>query len=48
MIVVEGVDDKVNAMVEICRKGTAHAQVREVQVQEIKNQGFVGFKVFRI
>ena len=46
--IIEGVDEKVNVMLDICRKGTAHSQVREVQVQEIKNQGFVGFKIMRI
>ena len=47
-VVAEGIDERVNAMLEICKRGTVHAAVKEVQVQEIKNQGFVGFKIFRI
>jgi acylphosphatase len=47
-VVAEGVDERVLVMLEICKKGTQHATVRDVQFQEIKNQGFVGFKIFRI
>ena len=47
-VVAEGIDEKVNAMLEVCKKGTQHTMVRNVEVNEIRNQGFVGFKVFRI
>ena len=46
--VIEGVDEKVLEMVEICKQGTLHSKVREVRVQEIPNQSFVGFKIMRL
>ena len=47
-VVVEGTDDKIREMLEICKTGNAHSKVREVQVQEILNQGFDGFKIMRL
>lgn len=47
-VIIEGVDDKVREMLEVCKAGTQHAQVRDIQVQEIKYQGFEGFKIFRL
>jgi len=46
--VIEGTDEKVLQMLEICKTGNAHSRVREVQVQEIPNQGFEGFKIMRL
>jgi acylphosphatase len=47
-VVAEGIDERVLAMLDICKKGTVHAVVRNVEVSEIKNQGFEGFRALRI
>ena len=47
-VVIEGTDDKVMQMLEICKTGTAHSKIREVRFQEIPNQSFVGFKIMRL
>jgi acylphosphatase len=47
-IVIEGKDEKVKEMLEVCRAGTKHAEVRDVQVNEIKYQGFEGFKISKL
>lgn len=46
-IVVEGRDEKVNEMLEACKKGAPQANVKEVQTQELSNQGFDSFKILR-
>ncbi len=46
--VLEGLDPKVLEMLEICKKGNPHSQIREIQMREIPHQGFVGFKILRI
>lgn len=47
-VIMEGRDDKVNEMLDILRQGTQHAQVRNVEVEELKHQGFEGFKISRL
>ncbi|MDP2925851.1 MAG: acylphosphatase [Nanoarchaeota archaeon] len=47
-VVIEGLNDKVDKMLEICRVGTKHAQIRNVEVNEIKYQGFEGFKITKL
>jgi acylphosphatase len=47
-IAMEGTDEKVKEMLEICKAGTKHAQVRDVQVNEIKYQGFEGFRLSKL
>lgn len=47
-VLVEGRDENVNAMLDVCKNGTQHTKITDVQVQEIKNQGFEGFKVLRM
>ena len=44
-IVIEGRDERVNEMLARCKKGPSHSEVSEVEVEEIKHQGFDGFKV---
>ncbi|MDD5192874.1 MAG: acylphosphatase [Candidatus Nanoarchaeia archaeon] len=46
-VVVEGRDERVNEMVEACKKGAPQANVKEVQTQELSNQGFNSFKILR-
>lgn len=47
-VFVEGRDENVNEFVEKCRQGPPHSQVDKVETQEIKHQGFEGFKILRI
>lgn len=47
-VIVEGIDDKVKKMLEVCKAGTQHAQIRDVEVKEIKYQGFEGFKISKL
>ena len=44
----EGDVDKVNKMVEMCREGPKHSQVKSVSVKEESFQGFKNFKVLHI
>ena len=44
-IVIEGRDEKVNEMLSRCKKGPNHSEVKEIETEEIKHQGFENFKV---
>lgn len=44
-IFLEGDADNVNKMIELCKKGPRHAQIRHVQ---IKPESFQDFKVFKV
>ena len=47
-VVVEGKDEKVNEMVEVCKKGPPQSDIKKVETEEIKHQGFEDFKVLRL
>jgi acylphosphatase len=47
-VVAEGRDENVNEMLEACKKGSPQADVKDIQVQDLKHQGFKGFKVMRL
>ena len=47
-IVIEGRDEKVNELLEKCKKGPKHSEIKEIEVEEIKHQGFQDFKVSRL
>ena len=47
-VVVEGRDENVNEIVEKCRQGPPHSDVKNVETSEIKHQGFSAFKVLRL
>jgi acylphosphatase len=47
-VFLEGNIDPVNKMVEICKKGPKHAQIRKVEEKEEKFQDFKNFKVLNI
>jgi acylphosphatase len=47
-VVIEGTDDKVLKMLETCKTGTQHAMVRNVEVNELKYQGFEGFRIMKL
>ena len=47
-VFVEGVIDDVKKMIEICKQGPRHAQIRNVEVKDEKFQGFKEFKILHI
>ena len=47
-VFLEGDVDKVNKMVELCKKGPRHAQIRKVEEKKERFQDFKHFKVLHI
>jgi len=47
-VFLEGNVEEVNKMVELCKQGPKHSQIRNVEVKEEKFQGFKTFKVLHI
>ena len=47
-VVVEGKDENVNEMVKACKQGLPHSEVKSLTTEEIKHQGFSGFRVLRL
>ena len=47
-VVMEGRDDKVLQLLEICKRGTIQSKVREVEIRELTNQGFKDFKIMNL
>lgn len=47
-VLIEGKDENVNSMLEVCKRGNQHTKIVDIQFQELKNQGFKEFKVLRI
>lgn len=47
-VFVEGKDENVNEIVEKCRQGPPHSDVRNVETKEIEHQGFSVFRVLRL
>ena len=47
-IVVEGKDENVNEMVKACKQGLPHSEVKNVTTEEIKHQGFSGFRILKL
>ena len=47
-VFVEGDINDVNKMIELCKKGPKHAQIRDVQEKPEKFQDFKSFKVLHI
>ena len=47
-IFLEGDADKVNQMIDICKKGPKHSQIRNVQIKPETFQDFRNFKVLHI
>jgi len=45
--VFEGHDNDINKIIELCKKGSPYSQVKEVEVEKIKNQGFKDFKILK-
>lgn len=47
-VVVEGKDENVNEMVKACKQGLPHSEVKSLTTEEIKHQGFSGFRTLRL
>ncbi len=47
-VVMEGKDEKVMEMLEICKQGNPHSKIRQVEIKELSFQGFEGFKIMRL
>ncbi len=47
-IFLEGDSERVNKMIELCKKGPKHAQIRNVEVKPERFQDFKSFKVLHI
>lgn len=47
-IFIEGNIDPVEKMIEVCKKGPKHSQIKKVEVKPEKFQGFKNFKVLHI
>ncbi len=47
-IVVEGRDENVNEMIKRCRKGPPQSDIKNVETQEIRHQGFEEFKILKM
>jgi len=47
-VFLEGDNVKVDSMIEICKKGPKHAQIRNVEIKLEKFQDFKNFKVLNI
>lgn len=47
-IFIEGDYDNVSKMIEICRKGPKHSQIKNVELKQEKFQDFKQFKVLHI
>ncbi len=47
-VLAEGENSNVDKLMDICKKGPAHSQIKSVQVQELNNIGFDDFKILEI
>lgn len=47
-VFLEGDSEPVNKMIELCRKGPRHAQIRNVEIKTERFQDLKGFKVLHI
>jgi len=47
-VFVEGDPDNVNKIIELCKKGPKHAQIRKTEIKPEKFQDFKTFKVLHI
>jgi len=47
-VFAEGNPDDVAKVVELCKTGPKHAQIRNVEIKDEKHQGFKEFKILHI
>ncbi len=47
-VFIEGDNDNVDKMIDLCKQGPKHSQIEKVEVKEEKFQGFKEFKILHI
>jgi acylphosphatase len=47
-VFIEGDNDSVDKMIELCKNGPKHSQIRNVEIKEEKFQDFKEFKILHI
>ena len=47
-VFLEGDNDSVDKMIELCKKGPKHSQIRNIEIKDEKYQDFKVFKVLHI
>lgn len=47
-MIIEGRDENINEMIKICEKGPIHSEIKNINIQEIKHQGFKEFKILKL
>ena len=47
-VIIEGKDEAVNLMLDFCKQGPDHAEVRGIEHSEMKHQGFDSFKILSL
>ena len=47
-VFIEGDNENIDKMIEFCKQGPKHSQIRNVEIKEEKFQGFKEFKVLHI
>ncbi len=47
-VFLEGEPDNVNTMIELCKKGPKHSQIRKVDIKPERFQSFKSFKILHI
>ena len=47
-VFIEGDSDDVNKMIELCKKGPRHSQIKKVQIKPETFQDFKSFKILHI
>jgi acylphosphatase len=47
-LVIEGKDEKVKEMLNLVKQGEKHVEIRNVEIEEIRHQGFEGFKQLKL
>ena len=47
-IFLEGNSDEVNKMVELCKKGPKHSQIKKIEIKDERFQDFKTFKILHI
>ncbi len=47
-VFLEGNADDVNKMIELCKKGPKHSQIKDVEIKQEPFQGFNNFKILHI
>lgn len=44
-LVIEGKDEKVNELLDKCKKGPKYSEIKDIEIEEINHQGLEGFRI---